>query len=168
MGRYAEGTDVPVDRSRSEIERVLQRYGASGFAYSWERREVPIAPVPIQGAKTELREFATVAFKFKEVHVRLGVPMPTARECDGSDSKRDGRTRERWRAVLLVIKAKLEAVHSGISTLEHEFLANIVTAGGRTIGEVIVPRLSEAVASGRLLPAAGESDAREGNAPEAP
>ena len=49
---------------------------------------------------------------------------------------------------------QLEAVESGISTLEQEFLANIVTEGGRTIGEVILPRLSEAVEAGRLLPPA--------------
>lgn len=36
--------------------------------------------------------------------------------------------------------------------LEHEFLANIVTESGRTIGETVVPRLNEAVAAGRLLP----------------
>lgn len=158
MTRYAEGTSVPVDRSRSEIERCLARYGASGFAYQWERREVPIVPVPMYGAKTELREFAAVAFKFKERHVRLDIPMPTTRESGGSEAKRDAHTRQRWRAVLLVIKAKLEAVASGISTLEQEFLANIVTESGRTIGEVIVPRLSEAVAAGRLLPAKSETE----------
>ena len=31
MRRYAETTKVPVDRSRAEIERVLERYGCSRF-----------------------------------------------------------------------------------------------------------------------------------------
>ena len=30
---YAEATSVPVDRSKSEIERTLDRYGATHFAY---------------------------------------------------------------------------------------------------------------------------------------
>jgi hypothetical protein len=154
MGRYAEGTDVPVDRSRSEIERVLQRYGASGFGYSWERREVPIDPIPAHGPKREQRDFVALGFTFKDRRIRLDVPMPTEREA-GSQSRMEAATRQRWRAMLLVIKAKLEAVASGISTLEHEFLANLVTDDGRTIGEVIVPRLTEAVAAGRLLPAKG-------------
>lgn len=150
--RFAEGTKVPVDQSRVEIERVLARYGASGFGYSWERREVAINPVPIYGGpKTEQREFAAVMFAFKERRIRLDVPMPTDRE-SGSTQKRDAKTRQRWRAMLLVIKAKLEAVESGISTLEREFLANIVTDDGRTVGDVLVPRLHEAVAAGRLLP----------------
>lgn len=160
MTRYAEKTSVPTDRSRAEIERVLARYGASGFGYSWERREVPINPVPVYGAKTELREFASIVFQFKARRVRLDVPMPTVREA-GTAVKAEAATRQRWRALLLVIKAKLEAVESGISTLEAEFLANIVTESGLTIGEHLVPQLSEAVKSGRLLPAAtGEPNAR--------
>lgn len=156
MTRYAENTSVPADRSRAEIDRVLSKYGASGFGYSWERREVAIRPVPMYGPKTEQRDFAAVVFQFKERRVRLDVPMPTAREA-GTAQRAEARTRQRWRALLLVIKAKLEAVESGISTLEQEFLANIVTESGRTIGEVLVPRLSEAMAAGRLLPAAGET-----------
>jgi hypothetical protein len=153
MRRYAETTSVPADRSRAEIERVLVRYGASGFGYSWDRREVPIVPTPVYSAKTEQRDFASIVFMFKTRRVLLEVPMPTAREA-GTTAKAEAATRQRWRALLLVIKAKLEAVESGISTLEQEFLANIVTESGRTIGQIVVPRISEAVAEGRLLPPA--------------
>ncbi len=62
----------------------------------------------------------------------------------------------RWRALVLVVKAKLEAVASGISTLESEFLANIVMGNGQTIGAAMLHRLPEVVSSGRLLPASSE------------
>jgi len=156
MRRYAQNTSVPVDRSRAEIERVLERYGATGFGYSWERREVAISPVPVYGSKTELREFAMLGFQLRKRSIRLDVPMPTVREV-GSEARIDAARRQRWRALLLVIKAKLEAVESGIGPLESEFLANVVTESGRTIGEVVLPRLSEAVQAGRLLPAASET-----------
>ena len=155
MRRYAQHTSVPADRSRDEVERVLTRYGASGFGYSWERREMPVQPVPTYGPRTELREFATLVFHLRKRRIRLDVPMPTDREAGGT-SRRDAAVRQRWRAILLVIKAKLEAVESGIATLEAEFLANVITEDGRTIGEIIVPRLTEAVAAGRLLPAKGD------------
>lgn len=154
MSRYAENTSVPADRSRVEVEKTLMRYGASGFGYSWEKREVARNPIPATGPRTEIRMFAMVGFKFKNRSIRLDLPMPTEREV-GTAAKAEKATRQRWRALLLVIKAKLEAVDSGISTLEHEFLANIVTESGRTIGEVIVPQISEAVQAGRLLPAKG-------------
>ena len=41
--------------------------------------------------------------------------------------------RQRWRALLLIIRAKLEAVESGITTLESEFLANVMLPGGGTV-----------------------------------
>ncbi|HEY2848339.1 MAG TPA: hypothetical protein VGI97_00550 [Gemmatimonadaceae bacterium] len=154
MSRYAENTSVPADRSRAEIDKILTRYGASGFGYSWERREVAINPVPAHAPRTEQRDFAAIVFQFKERRVRLDVPMPTAREA-GTAERAERATRQRWRALLLVIKAKLEAVESGISTLEQEFLAHVVTESGRTIGEIIIPQISEAVRAGRLLPAKG-------------
>ena len=35
MPTYAKDTEVPIDRSKSEIERILQRYGATAFMYGW-------------------------------------------------------------------------------------------------------------------------------------
>lgn len=35
MRRFARGTTVRADRSRAEIENLLQRYGAREFAYGY-------------------------------------------------------------------------------------------------------------------------------------
>ncbi len=168
MARYAEGTSVSVDRSRTEIERVLEKYGATTFGYAWDRRAEAYCarckgpatpscrkehPYPVTD---EIREYAMLSFRLKERAIRLDVPMPTQREV-GTKANLEIRTRERWRAIVLVVKAKLEAVHAGISTLEQEFLANVVTGDGRTVGQILIPRMSEAVQSGRLLPGAGET-----------
>jgi hypothetical protein len=172
-----------MERSRAEVERTLVRYGASGFAYSWERREVrPPHPKTCEcrgsGRYTTwsdgrpatvdperpcwrqphpfAREVVIVGFKMPvaggERRVQLEVPMPHEIEV-GTKAKAEAATRQRWRALVLVLKAKLEAVASGISTLEAEFLANVVMADGRTIGAAILPRLTEACDTGRLLPA---------------
>lgn len=132
MSRFAQNTSVPVERSRSEIERTLVKYGASGFGYAWDR-------------DGDGQERAILTFLLRDRRVQLDVPMP-------SEPKEQ---RQRWRAMLLVIKAKLEAVESGIGSLESEFLANIVMRDGRTIGQEILPRLSEAISWARLLPPAG-------------
>ena len=63
--------------------------------------------------------------------------------------------RQRWRALLLIIRAKLEAVESGITTLESEFLANILLPGGGTIGEWLAPQIDEAYGTGRMPPMLG-------------
>ena len=63
--------------------------------------------------------------------------------------------RQRWRALPLIIKAKLEAVESGITTLESEFLANIVLPDGGTVGQWLTPQVAEAYATGRMPPMLG-------------
>jgi hypothetical protein len=68
--------------------------------------------------------------------------------------------RQRWRALLLAIKAKLEAVESGITSFEKEFLAHIVMADGKTIGQHIVPQVQKLCDVGglpKLLPGRGET-----------
>ncbi len=185
--RYAQKTRVSMDKSRVEVERTLIRYGASGFHYSWDRRAVPTpreahsvyctmrsypaghgrAACSHGCPKTIDREFVIVGFKMKteggERAIQLEVPMPHEREFNsrtatGSKAKAEAASRQRWRAVVLVLKAKLEAVASGISTLEAEFLANVVLVNGLTVGQALLPRLSEAVSSGRLLPPAGGTE----------
>jgi len=41
---YAEDTRVPIERSRSEIERTLERYGATAFSYGWDEQRAPCSP----------------------------------------------------------------------------------------------------------------------------
>jgi len=135
---YAATTDVPVVRTRAEIERVLIKHGAEGFAYGWTK------------------DFDKIEFSWNGRHIRFLLPRPKR---DTGDTPRQIRNleqhdRQRWRALLLVVKAKLEAVESGISVFEEEFLAFIVMQDDRTIGEHLVPRLKEGTLGVKLL---GES-----------
>jgi len=52
----------------------------------------------------------------------------------------------------LVIKAKLEAIDSDISTFDDEFLAHIIMPNGRTVGEETRPLIAHAYAT-REMPA---------------
>jgi hypothetical protein len=64
----------------------------------------------------------------------------------------DQAVRARWRALLLIIKAKLEAIAGGISTLEREFLADVVMPDSQTVGQWLAPQLEAAYQSGRMPP----------------
>jgi hypothetical protein len=136
MARYAANTEVPSDRSRSEIERTLKRYGATAFAYAWEG------------------QLATIAFKLSDRQIRFRLPLPdpdaqeftltpTGRERSASAAEEayEQAVRQRWRALALVIKAKLEAVEAGISTVEREFLDAVMLPNGSTVGEWMAPQL---------------------------
>lgn len=60
--------------------------------------------------------------------------------------------RQRWRALLLVIKAKLEATECGISSFESEFMANIVLPDGTTAGDFMLPQIAEVYKNGTMPP----------------
>lgn len=148
MTRYATNTDVSSERSRAEIERTLQRYGADRFAYMTERG------------------IAVIAFEVHGLRIRFRLPMPDQMDAAFIMTPGGKRTRtapqalaaweqacrQKWRALNLVVKAKLEAVESGITTFEDEFLAHIVLPNGQTVGQQALPRVRESYASGTTLP----------------
>ena len=156
MARYAKNTTVSSDKTRMAIERVLVRYGATGFMYMWKGSD------------------AVIAFEIGRYHIRLNVPMPDK----NSDEFRltptgyertneeaiykiwEQATRQRWRAILLIIKAKLEAVESDIRTMEQEFMGDFVLANGSTVSEHLLPSISKAIEGGKMpqlaLPGPGD------------
>lgn len=152
MGRYASTTSVSTDRSQAEIKKTLKRYGADQWmeAADWEGGQ------------------AMIGFRFKGLAIRLKLPLPnrqdraytetpTGLERGESAAQKawEQATRQRWRALCIIIKAKLEAVSAGITTLEEEFMAHVVVDGGQTVGERLLPEIHRAIEMGRaplLLP----------------
>lgn len=148
MTRYAETTTVPADRSRAEIERTLERYGATAFAYGWQNNS------------------ANIMFEAGGRRVRFLLPLPdknsaefqrtparnTQRTPEAAREAWDQACRQRWRALALCIKAKLEAVDAGITEFEAEFLAHIVLPDGRTVGDHARPNIALAYQTNTLPP----------------
>lgn len=112
MAPYAATTKVPVDQTRNEIERTLTRYGASRFAYFSEEGR------------------AIIVFEAEDRRLRFDLPLP-----QGDSDKIAQQRRQKWRALLLAIKSKLESVLSGIETFEEAFLAHVVMPDGITVGQ---------------------------------
>lgn len=138
---YAHKTEVPTARSREEIERTLKRYGATNFYYGSEMVRT------------------IIGFRIDSRLIRLIVPIPSEQEILRSYKRTptnkqieaciNQEIRRRWRALALIVKAKLEAVESGISTIEQEFLASIMLGDGKTVYDHLEPRLIESYAKGR-------------------
>ncbi len=152
--QFAEGTVVSVPKSKAEIEDLLTRYGADKFGYAVDERS------------------AKILFEVLGRRVRFVLPIPAKTEKRFTHDKRyewnsnteakaaalwDAEHRRLWRSLALVIKAKLEAVSSGIVTFENEFLAHFVLPNGQTVGENIAPALLEIHETGKNLPLLGGS-----------
>lgn len=145
MSTYAAATAVSADRSRAEIEKTLSRYGASSFMYGWDETR------------------ALVGFVAHDRQVRFVLPMPErgdkeftrtptgrTRTETQAETAYDQAVRARWRALALVVKAKLEAVETGIVGFEQEFLAHLVLPNGQTVGDWVEPQIAEVYASGTM------------------
>lgn len=139
---YAATTDVPSDRSRAEIERTLTRYGADQFAYMSSREQAVIAFV-VDGR--QVRFVLTLPDRNDPEFTHHSRGMRTA---SAAETAYEQAVRQRWRALALVVKAKLEAVQAGIVTFEQEFLAHMVLPGGRSVFETVAPAVERAYATG--------------------
>lgn len=140
---YAENTTVSVERSQAEIQEIVRKYGADGYISGW------------QGNKAMIEFFASQ----RRVRSILILPSDKAEFATAGQRRRTGAQviaameqehRRRWRALGLVIKAKLEAVSSGIVSFEDEFLAQIVLPDGRTVAEHTGPSIQRAYETGSV------------------
>ena len=146
---YAANTSVPVERSRAEIERLLSRHKCNKF---------------LAGVDHDAHT-ATVQFHAYNRIIRFIIGLPDPKDKKYTRDRRgytapahvvdklvaqDERTR--WRALLLVIKAKLEAVESNIATFEDEFLAHVVLPNQQTVAQYIGPAVAQMCETGRMAP----------------
>jgi hypothetical protein len=152
---YAEGTTVSVAKSRTEIDSLLQRNGAA-------QRGI---------AEDDARGLAVIWFTMKDRQYRIEVPLPkmtdkevefairrgykTRRTVEQQRVAHEQLCRTRWRAILLLIKAKLEAIAIGLSSPEREFLADLVLPDGSRLHQMLTPQIAETYATGAPLPLLG-------------
>ena len=147
MARFAEGTTVSPEASQAEIAATLRKYGATSFAYGWEDNR------------------AMIAFRAHERSVRFLLDLPRSddpefhqtptgrtRQGDAVGAAYEAEVRRRWRALALAIKAKLEAVATGIASFEDEFLAYTMLPDNTTVAEHIHAEVDEAWRTGGVPP----------------
>ncbi len=134
--RYAKSTSVSVDRSERQLKELLRRYGAD----------------EIMTYESTVKGIAAVAFRVNvngnDRNVRLTLPLPNFEDyCETDTGKErapavsrksyEQACRARWRLLLLLVQAKLEAVESEISTFDREFLADVLLPSGETFFEAV-------------------------------
>jgi hypothetical protein len=143
LSKYAYNTTVSPEKSQEEIKRTLRKYGADRFGVMEEKTK------------------AHIMFEYSRLLIQISVDLPdpeefryteTGKERSASvlESQMDQAVRQRWRALLLAIKAKPEAIECGISTIEKEFLAFVVMPDGRSLADHIIPKLEEISQTGKM------------------
>lgn len=118
-GSFAKRTTVPVEKSLMEIRRVLDRYGATETS------------ITLVGGKKGL------SFKMRDSLAGWrGVRVTIAESALESQTER-----QQWRALVMLLRAKLESIALNVTTFEQEFLPYIQLSETRTVGDVIIPQM---------------------------
>lgn len=138
MSKFAEGTSVPVDRSRAEVERILTKYGADQFSSGWTG------------------EKSIIMFRMKERYIRIEMPMVIQGKTRNDKGYVFGEhhaaqeNRRRWRSMVLYVKSKLDSVDSEIVSFEEAFMAHIVLPNKQTVAQFMAPQIAAAYGSGEM------------------
>lgn len=155
---YAKDTSVSVEKTRSELDRLLAARGATQRAFGTD----------------DVAGVAYAGFTMGGRQVRIRVPIESLEAIERRSAKPSGfwrrteqsrldwvrkefnqRQRSRWRALLLLVKAKLEAIELGISTVEREFLADISLPDGRSVHQALAEDLERSYLTGSMPPLLG-------------
>jgi hypothetical protein len=142
-GQFANSTTVSPEKSQQDIRETLRRYGATRFGVMEEADK------------------AHVMFEFEKLQIQLTISLPSRKDFETTDAGRSRKSsavteaynqaiRQRWRALLLAIKAKLEAIECGISTIEKEFMAFVIMPDGMSLGDHLIPELHKIAESGKM------------------
>lgn len=144
MPRYAEGTSVPVDRSLTQLQQLIERFGADQFA-------LVTAP-----------KRAVIGFSYRGRAVRYELQLPdkmdprffktpTGRERRNQEASLiawEGECRSKWRSLYLLVKALFVAVEEGLLDFDRAFMHDIVMPDGKTVGQHLLPTVQRACSSG--------------------
>jgi hypothetical protein len=81
-----------------------------------------------------------------------GFYLTKLRSPEAQERAYEQAVRQRWRALVLWVKAVLEAAESGITTLEEALLSFILLPDNRTVGEWMEKQLEQVYLEGKMPP----------------
>lgn len=137
---YAGDTSVSVERSKADIEALLRKHGAEGYHSGWQAAS---NVAPGWDSIEFLWQGKVIRFKLTRPALNDATLQKTLQTVRDKGAYLEQLSRQRWRLLLLVVKAKLEAVEGGVVVFEEEFLPFIVDpVSGKTVGEILLPRLA--------------------------
>lgn len=161
MKRYAGGTKVGVARSRNQIDNLLRDFGATGI--QWTNEWTPVKHATLRF--TWIHEGVHLMAKIRMVcdHKLISKNAIDGRSGNVSNAKLE-KLLSQWdseahRLLLLFLKGAFFAIEAGMISAEQIFLPFFEDNSGRTVWEIMQPRLIElpqASAARLLTEKAGE------------
>jgi hypothetical protein len=172
---YAEGTVVPISRSREEIARVLQAWGASQvqwgddyeaglvmLRFMWTQKKASGSAPAVGARRFQARIVVKLQSKTEiEKEARASTRSSWRPTPKGKLEKlMAARGKREHRVLLLWLKATFNAIDMGIISAEEIFFPYMEGADGATVAEMAMPHIERLLGAGGakmlLLPGKAE------------
>ena len=165
--KYAESTNVTPEESKTAINYILKQWGVRGIQWS-EMFDPPAVVLQFLWspdgldqhymAKMQLALPTDETLTEEAKHKRTGKVLE-----DKLERLKDQRGWREHRVLHIFLKGAFEAIDNGIITAEQLFLPWLVGRDGRTVGEVVGPRLPALMndTAAALLPPAQSTASQE-------
>lgn len=142
-GMFAKDTSVTVAKSKAELESTLEKYGADKIMIYQEKGNF------------------IVAFEHKSRMVQLRIYAPSIEDMSlDSIGRKMGKERvekivekecrQRWRVLVGSVKMKLEMIHLEYSSVDREFMADLMLRDGSTFGQTAIPEILSHYETGKM------------------
>lgn len=144
--KYAEGTTVPVDKSKAEIERIISKRGGDMVSFGYGRDS----------------DHCVIGFRYRGMMLRFDMHYPSYDEVSTTTPRRfydrdkqaalvqrnkEAEQRRLWRVMLIRIKVKLETVEENPQFWDEELLPHMLVRGGQNVVSIV----RDALDAGTLL-----------------
>lgn len=144
------GTEVPPERTKGEVERLLRDFGADGVSWTeiWSQNRAQL-------------QFILEVEANKRVLVRLEPPafLGQHRSYNAATGRSEVIKAANWaqsyRLLKAYLKAKLESIAYGLRDVEEEFLADLVVTDRQGRERTVREIYNEQIGSGELRRALG-------------
>lgn len=146
---FAENTKVSVEKSVAEIVTMIRRHEGSQVGQLDDDRRYIIGFTMLD---RQVRFTVSFLDPGEEQFCRRRRNAHSWEQRTPTQAREawEQHRRQRMRALMLVIKAKLESVESEVETFEQAFLANVVMPDGKTLHEHVQPRIATAYETGNM------------------
>jgi hypothetical protein len=134
MARYAYGTKVSATDSRGEITGILAKHGVSTMAWG-TKPTGDFLQFEIGGKLYKFSIDRPSMDDARESFLSAGKTDWGWRHQADQEVALDAEWRRRWRAIVLLIKAKMEFADGGETTVEREFMPYLMLANGQTMAD---------------------------------
>lgn len=138
MGAAYEETSVLVDKSKTQIEKLLKKFNVKAIRFT---------SYPSYGLLEFVREVGDKQF----IPYRLTVKPKVREWARNSSSELDRAERQVWRVVYWWLKTKLEAIDFGLVEFEQDFLPYMMLTDNQgrsdTVDHIFFERLAGRIGS---------------------